>query len=89
MRWGERRNHLMRVYNLREGLSKKDDVLPDRFYQRPIDFGRLQGAVFERAEFNQLVELLYEMNGWDADGVPLPGTLYDHHLEWTLPYLNR
>jgi aldehyde:ferredoxin oxidoreductase len=87
MRWGERRNHLMRVYNLREGLSKKDDVLPERFYQRPIDFGRLQGTVFDRAEFAKLVEMLYAMNGWDADGVPLPATLYDHHLEWAISYL--
>ena len=30
MRFGERRNHLMRVYNLREGLTAADDTLPDR-----------------------------------------------------------
>jgi aldehyde:ferredoxin oxidoreductase len=84
MRWGERRNHLMRIYNLREGLTKADDVLPDRFYEQPIDFGRLRGAVLDRDEFKRLVEFLYEMNGWDQEGVPLPATLYDHHLEWTL-----
>jgi aldehyde:ferredoxin oxidoreductase len=28
MRFGERRNHLMRLYNLREGLTAADDTLP-------------------------------------------------------------
>ncbi len=32
MRWGERRNHLMRAYNLREGLVKDQDTLPQRFF---------------------------------------------------------
>ena len=36
MRYGERRNHLMRVYNLREGLSAADDRLPDRFFDDPF-----------------------------------------------------
>jgi len=89
MRWGERRNHLMRIYNLREGLTKQDDVLPERFYQRPIDFGRLKGAVFNRDEFDGLIQTLYAMNGWDQNGVPLPATLYDHQLEWAEAYLNR
>jgi hypothetical protein len=25
-----------------------------------------------------------KMMGWDEDGRPLPATLIDHHLEWTL-----
>ena len=33
MRFGERRLHLMRAYNLREGLSADDDTLPDRMRQ--------------------------------------------------------
>ena len=84
MRWGERRNHLMRMYNLREGLTCADDVLSERFYNRPIDFGRLKGAVFQRADFERVVQALYQMNGWDSRGVPLPATLYDHQIEWAM-----
>ena len=84
MRWGERRNHLMRVYNLREGLSAADDTLPERFFAEPIEYGRLAGAVLDRQTFGELISTYYEMMGWDKDGVPLPGTLYDHHLEWVL-----
>jgi aldehyde:ferredoxin oxidoreductase len=88
MRWGERRNHLMRVYNLREGFSRRDDELPDRFYTSPIDFGRLKGTVLDRKQFSEAVDMLYQMFGWDEKGVPLSATLYDHHLEWTLPILH-
>ncbi|MCX6080211.1 MAG: hypothetical protein NTW32_11810 [Chloroflexi bacterium] len=88
MRWGERRNHLMRVYNLREGLTKADDKLPDRFYDTPIDFGRLKGASLNRYEFERVVQALYEMLGWDQNGVPLPASLNDHQIAWALQYLN-
>ena len=88
MRGGARRNHLMRVYNLREGLTREDDQLPERFYQMPIDFGRLKGTVIKRVEFERMVQAFYEMNGWDKNGIPLPATLYDYQLEWAIPYLS-
>jgi aldehyde:ferredoxin oxidoreductase len=69
MRWGERRNHIMRVYNLREGLTQADDVLPERFYNTPIDFGRLKGTAINRAQFEQVTKMLYQMFGWDQNGV--------------------
>ena len=31
-----------------------------------------------------MIATYYQMMGWDEAGVPLPATLYDHHLEWTL-----
>ena len=37
------RNHLMRWYNLREGLTATDDTLPDRFFDEPIASGPRQG----------------------------------------------
>ena len=36
MRIGERRMHLARWYNLREGLTSADDTLPERFFREPI-----------------------------------------------------
>ena len=89
MRWGARRNHLMRVYNLREGLTREDDQLPERFYIMPIDFGRLKGTVIKRDAFEHMVQTFYEMNGWDQDGIPLPATLYDYQIEWACQFLNR
>ncbi|MDE0391175.1 MAG: hypothetical protein OXI57_03795 [Rhodospirillales bacterium] len=84
MRFGERRNHLYRVYNNREGLGPEDDTLPDRFFDEAISEGPKQGQRLDRATFRRVIDTYYQMMGWDAAGVPLPATLYDHHLEWTL-----
>jgi len=89
MRWGDRRNHLMRVYNLREGLTAADDTLPDRFFTEPIRHGRLAGTVLDREAFGEAVRTYYRMMGWDDAGVPLAATLIDHHLDWAVPPLGR
>jgi aldehyde:ferredoxin oxidoreductase len=85
IRWGQRRLHLARLYNLREGLTAADDRLPDRFHDEPVDAGRHKGAVLDREVFSAARELYYSMSGWDADGVPLPATLTDHDLDWAAP----
>jgi aldehyde:ferredoxin oxidoreductase len=84
MRLGERRIHLMRWYNLREGLTAADDRLPDRFYTEPVASGPRQGDVIDRDAFEQAIATFYAMVGWDADGRPQAATLYDHGLEWVL-----
>jgi aldehyde:ferredoxin oxidoreductase len=82
MRFGERRLHLMRVYNLREGLSAADDMLPDRFYEDPIRNGQWAGVKLDRAAFQEAVRTYYRMMGWDDAGRPRYETLLDQHLEW-------
>jgi aldehyde:ferredoxin oxidoreductase len=62
---GRRRLALMRQYNVREGLTSQDDTLPDRFFTRPVDRGRLKGTVLNRAEFEAAVPRLRGLLGWD------------------------
>ena len=85
MRWGERRNHLMRVYNLREGIGKEQDTLPERFFQEPIAYGRLSGVVLDREAFQAEIDTYFSMMGWNVDGIPLESTLLDHQLDWLVP----
>ncbi len=83
MRYGERRLHLMRVYNLREGLTADDDTLPDRFFEEPLQVpGRWNNHRLDRAKFQGAIQTYYRMMGWDERGRPLPETLVDHHLDW-------
>jgi len=84
MRIGERRNHLMRWYNVREGMTAGDDTLPDRFFEEPITSGRRQGDVLDRRRFLEVVETYYRLMGWDDSGRPKEATLLDHKLEWVL-----
>lgn len=84
VRAGERRTHLMRWYNLREGLTADDDCLPDRFYEEPIASGPRQGDCLDRCAFHDAISTFYAMMGWDERGEPTPATLHDHGLEWVL-----
>jgi aldehyde:ferredoxin oxidoreductase len=56
---------LMRAYNLREGLTSADDVLPDRSFTLPVDAGRLTGAVLDRPTFADARRLRHLL-GWPA-----------------------
>ena len=81
MRLGERRLHLMRLYNLREGLKAKDDTLPDRFFEEGLDCsGKLSGAKLERETFSAMIHTYYEMMGWDEKGKPTQASLLDHQI---------
>ena len=84
MRWGERRIHLMRLYNLGAGLSADDDTLPARFFDEPIHEGDWAGTRLDRAKFEEAVRAYYFMMGWDLDGRPRRETLLDHHLQWAV-----
>ena len=43
MHLGERRNHLLRLYNNREGIRASEDTLPARFFEQPITEGPRKG----------------------------------------------
>lgn len=80
--WGRRRLQLMRLYNLREGLTAEADTLPDRFFDDPVDAGRHRGAVLDRAQFDVAVRQYYELVGWDDRGIPRRSTLAALGLTW-------
>ena len=77
MRYGERRNHLMRMYNIREGLTNELDTLPDRFFTEPISEGPRAGDVLDKNRFHEGIQTYYRMMGWDTLGVPYRETLID------------
>ena len=67
---GERIFNLERMYNLREGLTGKDDTLPPRMLHEST-FAHLKAG----HPLDQLLPQYYRIRGWDAQGVPLPRTL--------------
>ena len=66
---GERIYTLERLYNLREGIEKKDDSLPPRFLNEPLKVGYSKDNV---VPLNKMLEQYYHIRGWNADGVPKP-----------------
>ena len=63
---GERSYNLERLYNLREGLTAKDDTLPMRLtrdLQDPSD-------PRTRVPLEKMLPIYYKTRGWDAEGRP-------------------
>lgn len=81
MRAGERRLHLMRYYNAREGLTAAEDWLPDRFYEEPIASGPRAGDMLDRETFGECLRVYRRMMGWDEEGVPTRETLWDSGID--------
>jgi aldehyde:ferredoxin oxidoreductase len=63
--------NLARSFNVREGISKKDDVLPKRFMEEPLSEGPSKGSVISQDELEKMLTEYYSLRGWDEQGVPI------------------
>lgn len=72
---------LRRAYNVLEGVRRKDDTLPERFFEEPIPSGPEKGKVVDRKEFQHQIDLYYQDCGWDSDGIPTKETLLKLDME--------
>ena len=75
MTTGARIWNLGRLLNLREGLQRKDDRLPERILSEPHPDGVAAGRVVGADAFREALDEYYRLRGWDADGVPTAETL--------------
>jgi aldehyde:ferredoxin oxidoreductase len=69
---GERIWNLERLFNLKAGLDKSHDTLPERFTGEPISEGPGEGQV---SRVGEMLPDYYHLRGWDEDGVPRIETL--------------
>jgi len=70
-RSGERINNVARLFNIREGLGRKDDTLPYKVMHQPIpDEGPSKGAYVTQEELDLLLDDYYMARGWNREGVP-------------------
>jgi aldehyde:ferredoxin oxidoreductase len=74
MKIGERVNNLVRLFNIREGLTKDQDTLPKRFFSEPLKGGPCRDRV---VELDQLKAEYYLVRGWDSDGIPTDETVIE------------
>ncbi len=59
---GERLFNQARMFNMREGASRKDDTLPARLLEEPLPDGPAAGLV---VDLDPLLDAYYEFRGWD------------------------
>lgn len=67
---GERIWNLVRLFNIREGLRKEDEILPDRIFADPIPSGIAKGQKLERGMLQRMLEEYYMIRGWSSEGIP-------------------
>ncbi|HSB80195.1 MAG TPA: aldehyde ferredoxin oxidoreductase family protein [Candidatus Methylomirabilis sp.] len=67
LRAGERASNLKRLYNLRLGMSRKDDTLPPRILTEALPDG---GAANYLPNLEAMLDEYYAYRGWTQDGIP-------------------
>jgi len=81
-RAGERVNNLGRLFNIREGLTRKDDAMPWKVMNVPIpDEGVAKGSFVSQEDLDLLLDDYYEVRGWTKDGIPTVEKLSEIGME--------
>lgn len=77
---GQRVNNIIRLFNIREGMTADDETLPDRILKEAHKEGPAAGLVLERS-FIEMKRRYYEVCGWDERGVPTEAKLHELGLQ--------
>jgi aldehyde:ferredoxin oxidoreductase len=72
LKTGERIFNLKRMYNVRCGISRKDDVLPSRFLTLKHEG---EGLNPNLPPLGELLYDYYKFRGWNEEGIPAPEKL--------------
>jgi aldehyde:ferredoxin oxidoreductase len=64
-----------RIYSLermilnREGIRRKDDLLPERITREKLPDGPTKGRILTDEMYAEMLDEYYAVRGWDAEGV--------------------
>jgi len=69
-------NNVERAYLVREGITRKDDIIHGRAMDEPVPSGRYKGERLDKEKFSMMLDEYYEVVGWDKEtGIPTRETL--------------
>ena len=86
---GQRIITLERCFNAREGISRKDDVLPKRLLTEKLPEGPKKGAVVSPEEMKKMQDEYYAYFNWDDNGLPTDETMKKLGLEFAIDQLKE
>jgi len=70
-----------RIYTLerlilnREGIRRKDDLMPERITKEAVPSGPIAGRTLTEEMYAVMLDEYYQQRGWDPDGVPTEETI--------------
>jgi aldehyde:ferredoxin oxidoreductase len=87
--------NLVRAYNLREGMTREDDMVPKIAFERAsatTAYGTYKASDFktlDRTAFDKRIDKFYEIKGWTSEGIPTKETLEGLGLDYVRQDLER
>jgi aldehyde:ferredoxin oxidoreductase len=81
---GDRIFNLARAFNVREGIRRKDDMLPPRIMQ-PATTGSTKGVGI--TNYEAMLNEFYKLEEWDENGIPKPEKLKRLGLDDVASYI--
>lgn len=81
---------LERAFLVREGMSRKDDMVHRKFFTEPIRDGMYKGRMLDRKTFEKMKDDYYKARRWDvATGIPTKERLEELGLRDVADELSR
>ena len=78
---GEKLSNLNRMYNIKNGRTRKEDTIPARFFKEEHLSGIFKGKHLTEEIFQQWLDNYYVERGWDTNGVPTDEKLAELNLD--------
>jgi aldehyde:ferredoxin oxidoreductase len=75
---GERIHNLKRMFSVKRGISRKDDILPARILTHRLTSGGTRGNLFH---LGAMLNEYYSVRGWSEEGIPTRDKLVELGLE--------
>lgn len=74
--FAQRTETLIRLFNIREGMTREDDVLPPRFWEvEPHGPAKGMKSFVDKEDFEKSLDFYYDLRGWNKEGIPTKETI--------------
>jgi aldehyde:ferredoxin oxidoreductase len=70
-----------RAFLVREGITRKDDVLGGKWGNESVPDGPFKGERIDPEKWDRLLDEYYKVRGWDSMGIPTASALSALGLE--------
>jgi aldehyde:ferredoxin oxidoreductase len=78
---GEKISNLTRMYNIKNGRTRKDDTLPQRFFKETHLSGIFEGQSLTEEKFSEWLDMYYLERGWGDQGIPSDDKLTELNIK--------